>query len=488
MNPASFKSSSTGLVTDLYELTMAAGYWKTGMAEQEAVFHLFFRKHPFNGGFTIACGLADAVGFIRQLRFEEDDRKYLAGLTGKSGQPLFEVEFLELLRKLKFTCDVDAIPEGTVVFPHEPLVRVRGPILQAQVIETMLLQIINFQSLIATKAARICNAARGDPVIEFGLRRAQGADGGLAAARAAFVGGCAGTSNVFAGKALDIPVKGTHAHSWVMAFASEAEAFDAYANAMPDNCILLVDTYDSLDGVRKAVETGKRLRASGHELGGIRLDSGDLAYLSIEARRILDEAGFPDAAIVASNDLDEHIITSLKEQGAKINVWGVGTRLITAFDEPALGGIYKLAAIRRNDGAWESKIKLSEQTAKTTTPGILQVRRFRSENEFIGDAIFDTRGAAPKEFTIIDPADLARRKHFAADAPHEDLLVPVIRGGERVGSSPTLRETQQRKREQLEMFHPGIKRLVNPHEYPVGLEAGLHQLKTRLVLEMRGEQ
>jgi len=474
-------------MTDLYELTMAYGYWKSGVAEKEAAFHLFFRNHPFRGGFTLACGLADAVEYLQHLRFESGDLEYLATLKGSDSQPLFERGFLDYLRDFKFRCDVDGMPEGTVVFPQEPLLRVQGPILQAQLVETALLYLINFQSLIATKTARVCLAARGEPVMEFGLRRAQGADGGVAACRAAYIGGCMGTSNVLAGKVLGIPVLGTHAHSWVMSFDSELEAFDAYAKTMPNNCVFLVDTYDSLEGVRHAVQVGKRLRAQGHELGGIRLDSGDLAYLSIEARKILDEAGFPKAVIVGSNDLDEHLISSLKEQGAKINVWGVGTRLITAHDQPALGGVYKLSAIRGADGQWQHKVKLSEQVAKLTNPGILQVRRFRSETEFVGDAIYDITLPRPKTFTIVDPIDPTRRKHFAPDAPAEDLLVPVFRGGQAVCQSPTLDAIRERAQKQLAMLNPGVKRFDNPHEYPAGLELSLHELKTKLVLKARKE-
>ena len=475
------------LLTDLYQLTMAYGYWRSGVAEKDAAFHIFFRKHPFGGGFTLAGGLADAVEYLQHLRFEEEDLAYLGTLEGRDGRPLFEKAFLDYLRVLEFRCDVDAVPEGTVVFPQEPLLRMQGPILQAQLVETALLYFINFQSLIATKAARVCLAARGEPVVEFGLRRAQGADGGVAACRAAYIGGCTGTSNVLAGRVLGIPVLGTHAHSWVMSFATELEAFEAYAEALPNNCIFLVDTYNTLEGVRHAAQVGKRLRAQGHELGGIRLDSGDLAYLSIEARKILDEAGFPKAVIVASNDLDEQIITSLKDQGAKINVWGVGTKLITAYDQPALGGVYKLSAIRGADGQWEHKVKLSEQAAKLTNPGILQVRRFRSETEFIGDAIFDLAGPKPERFTIVDPLDPTRRRRFAPDAPAEELLMPVFRGGKAVGQLPALSDIRDRVQKQLAMFNPGVKRFTNPHQYPVGLELGLHKLKTKLVLKARGE-
>lgn len=481
-------ASGQALLTDLYQLTMAYGYWKSGKAEREAVFHLFFRKAPFQSGFTIVAGLAAAIDFLKSFQFSEDDLRFLTSLTGNDGQPLFEAGFLEYLRSLRFACDVDAIPEGTVAFPHEPLIRIKGPIVQCQLFETALLNLVNFQSLIATKAARVCLATRGEPVMEFGLRRAQGVDGALAASRAAYIGGCAATSNVLAGKLYGIPVRGTHAHSWVMSFDDEREAFQAYAEAMPNNCVFLVDTYDTLEGVRHAVETGKWLRKRGHEVVGIRLDSGDLAWLSIEARKILDEAGFPKAVIVASNDLDEHIIASLKEQGAKINVWGVGTKLITAYDQPALGGVYKLGAIRSAAGRWSYKVKLSEQAAKVSNPGIQQVRRFRSDKEFIGDGIYDVETGAPESFTIVDPLDSTRRKHIAPKAASEDLLVPIFRSGRLVYQAPALVEVRQRAQDQIGMFHSGVKRLVNPHEYPVGLELGLHDQKMKLILHARGEE
>jgi nicotinate phosphoribosyltransferase len=473
------------LLTDLYQLTMAYGYWKAGRASQEAAFHLFFRKPPFQGGFTIAAGLADAVAYLGGFSFDDGDLGYLASLTGRDGKALFEAAFLDHLRSVRFTCDVEAMPEGTVVFPHEPLLRVRGPILEAQLVETALLNIINFQSLIATKAARVCLAAQGDPVIEFGLRRAQGADGGLSASRAAYLGGCAGTSNVLAGKLLGLPVKGTHAHSWVLSFNDELGAFNAYADALPNNCIFLVDTFDSLEGVRHAVEVGRRLRQEGHQMAGIRLDSGDLAYLSIGARRILDDAGFQEAVIVGSNDLDEHLIASLKQQGAAINVWGVGTKLVTAYDQPALGGVYKLTALRRPDGAWEHKLKVSEQAAKITNPGLLQVRRFSQGQAFIGDALYDETGGAPASFTIVDPGDPTRRKQFPPDAVSEDLLAPVLRRGEPVGEQPPLERIRTRVQDQLARLHPGIKRFTNPHQYPAGLELSLHERKTRMILQAR---
>jgi nicotinate phosphoribosyltransferase len=479
------------LLIDLYELTMAYGYWQAGTAAHEAVFHLHFRKAPFGSGFTLACGLAPAIEFIAGFRFAEDDLDYLAGLRGEDGRPLFAAEFLDVLRRLELACDVDAIPEGTVVFPNEPLVRVRGPILQAQLLETGLLNLINFQTLIATKAARVCLAAQGDAVVDFGLRRAQGIDGGLAASRAAYAGGCASTSNVLAGKLFGIPVKGTHAHSWVLSFDSELAAFDAWAAAMPNNCVFLVDTYDSLEGVRHAVEVGRRLREGGHEMVGVRLDSGDLAYLSIEARKILDAGGFPEARIMASSELDEHLIESLKLQGAKITVWGVGTRLVTGHDDPALGGVYKLTAVRdapeagKSPPPWRYKVKLSEQAVKITTPGIQQVRRFRADGLFLADMIYDEELGAPPAPTIVDPADLTRRKEIAEGTPWEDLLVPVFRAGRRVYEPPPLAEVRRRSLEQLGGLHPGIKRLANPHQYPVGLEPKLFDLRIGLILEAR---
>jgi nicotinate phosphoribosyltransferase len=479
---------SLSLLTDLYQLTMAYGYWKSGTAEKQAAFHLFFRRNPFGGGFAVACGLGPALEYIQGLRFQEDDLAYLAELKGNDGRPLFEAAFLDHLREVRFCCDVDAIPEGTVVFAQEPLVRVTGPLLVAQLLETALLNLINFQTLVATKAARLRLAAGDDPILEFGLRRAQGIDGGLAAARAAYAGGCDATSNLLAGKVYGIPVKGTHAHSWVLSFGSELEAFEAYAEALPNNCVFLVDTYDTLQGVRHAVEVGRRLRGQGHEMIGVRLDSGDLAWLSREARRILDEGGFPKAQILASNDLDEQLIASLKQQGARIGVWGVGTRLVTAWGDPALGGVYKLTAIREpGSGDWEDRVKVSEQAVKTTNPGLQQVRRFRLGDEFVGDLIYDERrslGAAP---VMVDPLDPTRRKAIPAGAEGEDLLAPVLRNGERVYDPPGLEAVRARLRGQLASFHEGVKRFVNPHQYPVGLEQDYFERKTRLVLEARQE-
>ena len=477
---------SLALLTDQYQLTMAYGYWKSGTQDKEAVFSLFFRHNPFGGGFTLSCGLTRAIDFVERLRFEDDDLAYLATLTGNDGRALFEPAFLDHLRGLRFTCDIDAIPEGTVVFPHEPLLRVRGPIIQGQLLETALLNIVNFETLIATKAARITLAAKGDPVLEFGLRRAQGIDGGLAASWAAHVGGCAATSNVLAGRLFGIPVRGTHAHSWVMSFADEAESFHAYAQAMPNNCIFLVDTYDTLAGVDRAIEAGRRLREGGYEMVGIRLDSGDLAYLSTEARKKLDAAGFTKAVIVASNDLDEHLIMSLKEQGAAIGAWGVGTRLVTGHDQPALGGVYKLSAVRRPGEPWRPTIKLSEQAAKISNPGMLQVRRYRSDGESAADVIYDEEIGVLDGLAMIDPGDPTRRKILPVGPEHADLLVPVFRAGRRVYELPTLPEIRGRAQAELASFHTGVKRFENPHRYPVGLEQRLFERKTELILKARG--
>lgn len=474
---------SLALLTDLYQLTMAYGYWQRGETAGEAAFHLFFRRLPFAGGYAVAAGLEMVLEVLERFRFEAGDLDYLRSLEGNDGAALFDPRFIDALGNLKLSCEIDAIPEGTVVFAHEPLLRVSGPILECQILETILLNIVNFQTLIATKAARICQAAGDDPVLEFGLRRAHGIDGGLSASRAAYIGGCAATSNVLAGKLYGIPVRGTHAHSWVMSFDSELESFESYARAMPNNCVFLVDTYDTLDGVRNAIRVGQQLREAGHAMVGIRLDSGDLAYLSIEARRMLDEAGFVDAMIIGSNDLDESTIESLKHQGATINVWGVGTRLVTGFDQPALGGVYKLTAVRSGDGAWIPRIKISEQLIKTSIPGILQVRRFEDSGGYLADMIYDAEQGADPRNTIVDPQNALRRRAIDDQTKACDLLQPVFRNGSRVAPPVDLGEARERAKQQLSRLHPGTRRLLNPHEYPVGIDVGLHELRARLIDE-----
>ncbi len=481
-----FFDGSTALLTDLYQLTMAYGYWKSGRASDEANFQLFFRKQPFDGGFSVVCGIEPALEWIENFGFDASDLGYLATLCGADDKALFEPKFLEYLGALKLSVDVDALQEGTVCFAQEPLMRVQGNVLECQLLETALLNLVNFQTLIATKSARICLAARGDGVLEFGARRAQGLDGALSASRAAFVGGCAATSNVLAGKCFGIPVRGTHAHSWVMLFDSELEAFETYAHALPNNVVFLVDTYDTLEGTRRAVEVGHELRKHGHELLGIRLDSGDLAYLSIEARKILDAGGFPDAKIYASNDLDEQTIASLKEQGATIGVWGVGTRLVTGNDQPALGGVYKLTATRSSrDEAWQPRIKLSEQTIKISNPGVLAVRRyFETQNgvrQNVADAIYDVEMPPRGGAIVVDPQDAVRRRRVSAKLETEELLLPAMRAGKRLAPNAPLAQAQARAQQSLEAFAPGIKRFTNPHRYPAGLEVQLHEKKMAMV-------
>ncbi len=479
--------TSLALLTDLYQITMAYGYWKTGMLENEAVFNLYFRKSPFNGGYAIACGLDYAIDFLEGFKFTEDDVNYLATLNGNDNKPLFEQGFLDYLKNMKFTCDIEAIPEGTAVFPNEPLIRVRGPLIQGQLIETPLLNIINFQTLIATKSSRINQAAKGASVLEFGLRRAQGIDGGLAASRAAYIGGCEATSNVLAGKIFGIPVKGTHAHSWVMSFANEVEAFEKYSEAMPNNAVFLVDTYDTVQGVKYAIEAGKKLKEKGYKMAGIRLDSGDLAYLSIQARKLLDAAGFEDAKIIASNDLDEHIITSLNQQEAKIDVWGIGTKLVTAFDQPALGGVYKLAAVRKADGTWDYKVKLSEQAIKVSNPGVLQVKRFfTDEGQCVADMIFDEEQPPKENFVLVDPLDNTRRKVISTSTKSIDLLQTIFKNGKLVYKTPEIAHIQKIAKENINSLHNSILRYTNPHEYPVGLERNLYEMKTNLIMKLRG--
>jgi len=482
-------AGSLSLLTDLYQITMAYGYWKSGNMDKEAVFNLFFRKNPFQSGFTVACGLEYVIDYLKNFKFREDDLAYLETLEGNDGQPLFETGFLDYLRTMEFSCDIDAVAEGSIVFPHEPLIRVKGSLIQGQLIETPLLNIINFQSLIATKSARIRQAAGNQTVLEFGLRRAQGIDGGLAASRAAYIGGASGTSNVMAGKIFGIPVKGTHAHSWVMSFEDELEAFKVYAESMPNNCIFLVDTYDTITGIKRAIEAGKILKEKGYKMVGIRLDSGDLAYFSNQARKLLDQAGFQETVIVASNDLDENIITSLKMQDADIDVWGIGTKLVTAYDQPALGGVYKVTAIRQNpESQWEYKMKLSEQAIKISNPGILQMRRFYDEDgSAIGDMIYDTEipESTNKYYQIIDPLDHTRSKKINKNVTQRELLTSIFKKGKLVYESPNIEVMKTHCQQELQTFHRGIRRFINPHQYPVGLEKNLHQLKTDLILTLR---
>lgn len=475
----------SSLITDLYQLTMAQGYFRENKLADEAVFQLYFRKLPFKGGYAIAAGLESALEMIAEFKFVPSDLEFLATLQGVDGSPLFSQDFLAYLSRLELEVDVDAMPEGSLAFASEPLLRVRGPLLQCQLLETTLLNLVNFQTLIATKAARVVAAAAGRDVFEFGLRRAQGVDGALAASRAAYIGGCVATSHVLAGQRYGIPVRGTHAHSWVMSFETEREAFDAYADAMPQNCVFLVDTYDTLEGVRIAIAAGKRLQERGGKLLGIRLDSGDLAWLSKEARKLLDADGFQDAAIIASNDLDEHLIESLVQQGAQVTAWGVGTKLVTAYDEPAIGGVYKLSMIGHNGGPLMPRIKLSEQAGKISNPGIQQVRRWKRHGRMVADVIYDEAQGCRMPCTMVDPLDPTRQRLLSPELLHEDLLVPVVRAGKRVDLAPDVHQIRAHARRELTQLDPAVQRLVNPHEYPVGLSAELYTERLRLIQHAR---
>lgn len=485
--PLSIYSQSLALLTDFYQLSMSYGYWKAGLHEKEAVFHLFFRKLPFHGGFTIAAGLESVIDFLENFKFDASDLAYLKEVKNPLGEPFFCEEFFDYLSSLKFTCSVDAVPEGTPVFPYEPLVRVQGPLLQCQILESPLLNLINFPSLIATKAARICLAAQGDSVFEFGLRRAQGIDGALTASRAAYIGGCHASSNVLAGKLFGIPVSGTHSHSWVMVFPDELQAFQVYAENLPGNCVFLVDTYNSINGVKNAILVGKWLRKQGKKLHGIRLDSGDLAYLSIESRKLLDEAGFNDCKILASNELDETIISELKRQGAKIDIWGVGTNLVTGKEQPALDGVYKLSAIKDEGENWRYTLKLSEQMLKVSNPGILQIRRFRQGGEYVADAIFDINHPINKECHMIDPFDPTRDKVIPEGTEYIDLLKPIFRNGMNIYPRESIDEIRERTKTSLSQFYSGVKRFLNPHQYIVGMEKSIYDIKIDLIKQIRSK-
>ena len=474
------------LMTDLYELTMMQGYYKNP-TDKIVVFDAFYRVNPCDGGYAICAGLEQVIDYIRDLHFDPDDIDYLRSLH------LFEDDFLEYLRGFHFTGDIYAIPEGTVVFPREPLVKVVAPLMEAQLIEPALLNLINHQSLIATRASRVVHAAKGDGIMEFGLRRAQGPDAGTLGARAAVIGGCIGTSNVLTGKLFHVPVKGTHAHSWIMSFPDELTAFRTYARLYPDACILLVDTYDVLkSGVPNAIRVFQEMRDAGIPLKGygIRIDSGDLAYLSKMAYRMLDEAGFGDAIISASSDLDEYLINSLKEQGARINSWGVGTNLITSNGWSAFGGVYKMAAIKnKNDREFTPKIKLSENTEKVTNPGNKTVFRLYSKTtgKIKADLIalegesFDPE----KDLTICDPVSTWKKTTLRGGSyTIRELLVPVFKNGLCVYHSPEVMEIQKVCKRELDTLWEESRRLMNPHQVYVDLSDKLYDMKKKLFEEM----
>lgn len=473
------------LLTDLYELTMMQGYYEKGQNEN-VVFDVFFRQNPCNNGYSVCAGLDQVIDYIKNLHFTYDDVDYLRGLG------IFKEDFLHYLSGFHFSGDIYAIPEGTVVFPKEPLLKVVAPIMEAQLVETAILNIINHQSLIATKTSRIVFAANGDGIMEFGLRRAQGPDAGLYGARAAMIGGCVGTSNVLAGQMFDVPVMGTHAHSWIMSFPDEYTAFKTYAEMYPDNCTLLVDTYDTLkSGVPNAIRVFQEFKDAGKPLikYGIRLDSGDLAYLSKEARKMLDEAGFPEATICASNDLDEFLLHDLKMQGAAIDSWGVGTNLITSKDCPSFGGVYKLAAIQNEEGEFVPKIKISENTEKITNPGNKTIYRIyeKASGKIKADLIcFADEVIDPKQdLLLFDPMDTWKKTKLAGGTyTVREILLPIFKNGECLYKSPTLKEIAAYCREEKDTLWDETKRLFYPHRVYVDLSQKLYAVKQSLLDQM----
>ena len=473
------------LLTDLYELTMMQGYYEKGQNEN-VIFDVFFRQNPCNNGYSVCAGLDQVIDYIKNLHFTYDDVDYLRGLG------IFKEDFLHYLSGFHFSGDIYAIPEGTVVFPKEPLLKVVAPIMEAQLVETAILNIINHQSLIATKTSRIVFAANGDGIMEFGLRRAQGPDAGLYGARAAMIGGCVGTSNVLAGQMFDVPVMGTHAHSWIMSFPDEYTAFKTYAEMYPDNCTLLVDTYDTLkSGVPNAIRVFQEFKDAGKPLikYGIRLDSGDLAYLSKEARKMLDEAGFPEATICASNDLDEFLLHDLKMQGAAIDSWGVGTNLITSKDCPSFGGVYKLAAIQNEEGEFVPKIKISENTEKITNPGNKTIYRIyekangkiKADLICIADEVIDPK----QDLLLFDPMDTWKKTKLAGGTyTVREILLPIFKNGECLYKSPTLKEIAAYCREEKDTLWDETKRLFYPHRVYVDLSQKLYAVKQSLLDQM----
>ena len=470
------------MMTDLYQLTMMYGYYKCGMRDNLATFDMFYRSKDESTHYAIMAGIEQLMDYIENLHFDDEDIAYLRGMG------IFDEDFLTELRGFAFHGDIQAVPEGTIVFSHEPLIRVTAPIFEAQLIETALLNIINHQTLIATKASRVVQAAEGGTIMEFGLRRAQGPDAGIYGARAAVIGGCVGTSNVLTGQMYNMPAMGTHAHSWVMSFPTELEAFRKYAELFPTSCLLLVDTYDTLrSGVPNAITVFNELREKGFEPKGIRLDSGDLAYLSREARKMLDDAGFPNAIICASGDLDENLIRDLKLQGAAIDTWGVGTKLITSEDCPSLGGVYKLSA-EYVDGRVVPKIKISENTVKITNPGVKKL--YRIYDKANGKAIADLIALEHETYdeshplTIYDPVNTWKSMTLT-NYTMKELQVPLFKNGKRVYESPSLMDIQKHCKEELDTFWDQYKRLLNPQRYKVDLSDSLWMLKNSMIQQLR---
>lgn len=476
--------SDVVLNCDLYELTMAQGYWQTGRANDYSCFNIFFRDNPFKGGYAVACGVGQIPDLVQNFTFSEETLAYLKSLTASDGSALFHADFLAYLKDFKLNIDVYSVREGEIVFPRQPFVRVEGRVIDCQLIETALLNLVNFQTLVATKSARVCFAAKGRQVCDFGLRRAQGFDGALSVARAAYVGGVAGTSNCLAGKVYGMPVFGTHAHSWVMSFGSELEAFRAFAQSSPKNCTLLVDTYGVEQGVKNAITVAHEMEAQGERLRGIRIDSGDLSALSQYARKHFDAHGLDYVSISVSNDLDEYTIQSLLAQGAPIDSFGVGTKLATCDSQPSLGGVYKLCAIKKHkEDEWQPVMKLSEHLYKRTIPGVQNVRRYYSATGVpLGDIIFDEAYQVGTGSTCVDVLD-SDVLYEQAGAYSKNLLSQIIAEGKPVHDLPTLSDSREYATNQLKKLDNAVKRFLNPQKYPVGIEFGLAQLRTRLTRE-----
>lgn len=479
--------TSLALLTDLYQLTMAQGYWKLGIHNRTSCFYMCFRRQPFQGSFAVFAGLQTLIEYIENFRFTASDIEYLKSVTTPDGSPLFQEEFLKYLEEFTFTCDLHSVEEGTVIFPYEPMIRVTGPLLQAQLLESPFLNLVNFQTLIATKSARICKAAYPGDVLEFGVRRAQGIDGALSATRSAYIGGCKYTSNVLGGKLFNIPVSGTHAHSWVMSHKSEEEAFKNFAQVQPGYCVFLVDTYNTVSGTRKAIEVAKQIKKQGIKLLALRLDSGDLAALSIQIRQMLDEEGLQDVKIMATNELDENIIRDLKQQGACIDIWGVGTNLVTGKDQPAFDGVYKLSAIQDEEGVWQHTLKISENSAKVTDPGILQTRRYENATGVVCDVIYDEL-LGIKEFPkAIDPLDHSRSFKVKEADHHEELMKIIYKNGKCLYKAPSLEEIRIAALANIKKFPPSVLRFLHPQEHPVGLEESLYKKKMNIIEEIKSE-
>lgn len=448
-------NTNSPLLTDFYQLTMAYGYWQMQRAEIPAIFQLTFRKNPFRGNFTVSCGLQNVIEYLNNYQFSESDLKYLKDLKYPDKKPIFNSKFIDYLAHLKFTCDVEAVPEGTLVFPQEPLLRIKGPLLQCQLLETPLINLLNFSSLVATRAAQICHLVKNDPVMEFGLRRAQGPNGAVTASRSAYIGGCESVSNVLAGELYNIPVKGTMAHSWIMSFPDELTSFREFLKTSPIT-ILLVDTYNTLQGVKNAITVGKELKQQNKDLQAVRLDSGDLLELSRKTRKLLDENGFNNTQIIASGDLTYEKIKMLKQKKAPIDIWGVGTKLVTAYEQPSLDAIYKLTALQDSQGKWQNKMKLSDTKSKQTLPGILQTRRYLKDQQFISDIIFDEN----------NPIKVQNNNHF------EDLLVNIFKNGKLTYTTPTISQMRENCLKQVKIFMQNYSK----KKYSVKIDVGVKRI------------